>query len=264
MQSGIAAETEAFSPRPYNVAKCFGCQYCLICGDGNKQHVCPCKDKPKKGKNRPDLKSCYYRNFIPDKTSKKLKAFLQACSRIYGYETDFNQQFRLALCSTCNNKYTERGRGSRTDIANSSGSTAATLQSDADDSSDQERSAQVKTVEIKLQLDNGDKQQSAVKWVKLPAHDYILFGLELEDAVVRLLPRGQQLADGYTVTYRIAQSRGMATHLADEQDFKKFLGEYQVQQQAKKEMLLTVSVASAENGSGKKERKKKRKNKVSF
>jgi len=279
MQSNSQEDVDIPS-RPYHVTKCYGCQHCFMCGDDNQQASCSCLEKPVKGKNGPNTKSCFPRAFDPKKTSKKPAAFLRAAASIYGYNTNFTQQFSLNMCSTCNNKYTDRVRGKSkaTSVEEASPeaetpasslmsiSSSSLLSKDENDHDQQmvqdSNGGRPKVFETKVQVDSGDKQPGAAKWLELPADDYYQFLLELEDAVLRLLPSGQHLGNDYTLTYKTAHTRGTAICLADEQDFKRFLKQYQAQQQTNKEMLLTVIINADTKLKDKKKGKKKRQTKV--
>ncbi|CAG8494250.1 10255_t:CDS:2 [Scutellospora calospora] len=83
----------------YDIKTCYSCQKCLFCFKDLKDNFCAC-DLTKKP-SRTDT--------FPNRTIRAQVNWLKECDKFFGYESDFNKNFDLTLCSACNSKH-DRGK----------------------------------------------------------------------------------------------------------------------------------------------------------
>ena len=100
--------------RSYAISKCFGCQYCLVCGAVCVYEMCSCEldqTPPRRQKKQSNIKAALRRSFTVPPTSKACITsptqldFFESCSEHFGYGLEFIASFDLYFCSTCNSRY---------------------------------------------------------------------------------------------------------------------------------------------------------------
>ncbi|CAG8751535.1 33_t:CDS:1, partial [Dentiscutata heterogama] len=98
-------------PHKYEIGTCYGCQKCLFCYENLKQKYCACnlEIKPTQKDTCPDQiirgQQIHNRSYKVSKTHLAQVNWLKECDKFFGFNTNFNKNFDLTLCSACNSKH---------------------------------------------------------------------------------------------------------------------------------------------------------------
>ncbi|CAG8759653.1 4744_t:CDS:1, partial [Cetraspora pellucida] len=105
----------------YEIGACYGCQKCLFCFKDLKNKSCSCdlQIKPSRhdtsrSKRGQQIHNRCYKIF---KTRLAQVIWLKERSKLFGYNSNFDKNFDLTLCSTCNSRY-DRIKNKKNSLSN--------------------------------------------------------------------------------------------------------------------------------------------------
>lgn len=233
------------NPREYDIGTCYGCQKCLFCFKDLRNNFCACDltKKPSRTDTFPNRtirgRQIHNRCYKTYKTRVAQVNWLKECDKFFGYESDFNKNFDLTLCSACNSKH-DRGKSLNylDDQSNISIS----------DQDDEIEIINLTELKVMLIIDTKKTNSPPGKWLVFTTEEvnnFYSFQLSLNCHIQKHLDIQFISNDDYELSYKI-NGRGQAMCINDRDDFLNFINECKELDTSAKKMYIYISLKNPE------------------
>ncbi|CAG8497562.1 16991_t:CDS:2 [Cetraspora pellucida] len=235
--------------RKYKIGACYGCQKCLFCFKDLKNKNCSCDLKIKPSHNDTFRtkygQEAHNRCYKISTTRLAQVAWLKERSKFFEYNSNFDKNFNLTLCSTCNSRYnrvknvislSKDEKINQDNIINQDATDQDTIDQDTIDQDTIDQDTVDQDIINQYIIDQNSEieatqstfdNSSAGKWLTFKEEEinnFYSFKSSLNSHIRKCLDLRFIYDDDYEITYKV-NGREQAMSINDREDFLSFVDE---------------------------------------